>query len=243
MLQTAPMITVSTANSDERGLLGLELDPDFAANHYLYLAYTHVENLDRLSRFTVVGDTVDPASEKVLLKSNQQANVFHHGGEVRFGPDGKLYWSLGMNVYNPNAPSLGTIHGKVLRINSDGTIPPDNPFVGTPGAEPAIWAYGLRNTFRFDVVPNGPNAGKLLGGDVGGSHFEELNLIEKGADYGWPYAEGVCAGCGYAQPVYAYPHTAPPASAGSITAVSVYTGDKFPPGSISPTTRSASSST
>ncbi|GAA2613908.1 hypothetical protein Adu01nite_06510 [Paractinoplanes durhamensis] len=230
VLQTAPMITVSTANSDERGLLGLELDPDFAANHYLYLAYTHVENLDRLSRFTVVGDTVDPASEKVLLKSNQQANVFHHGGEVRFGPDGKLYWSLGMNVYNPNAPSLGTIHGKVLRINSDGTIPPDNPFVGTPGAEPAIWAYGLRNTFRFDVVPNGPNAGKLLGGDVGGSHFEELNLIEKGADYGWPYAEGVCAGCGYAQPVYAYPHTAPPASAGSITAVSVYTGDKFPPG-------------
>jgi len=228
VLQAAPMITLSTANADERGLLGLELDPDFTTNHYVYMAYTHAENLDRLSRFTVVGDTIDPASELVLLKSNQQANVFHHGGEVRFGPDGKLYWSLGINVYNPNAPNLGTIHGKILRINSDGTIPPDNPFVGTPGAEPAIWAYGLRNTFRFDMIPNGPNAGKPLGGDVGGSKFEELNLIEKGANYGWPYAEGVCSGCGYAQPVYTYPHTAPPASAGSITSVAVYTGSTFP---------------
>ncbi|MFF5294475.1 PQQ-dependent sugar dehydrogenase [Paractinoplanes globisporus] len=228
VLQAAPMITLSTANADERGLLGLELDPDFATNHHVYLAYTHAENLDRLSRFTVTGDTIDPASELVLLKSNQQANVFHHGGEVRFGPDGKLYWSLGINVYHPNAPNLGTIHGKVLRINPDGTIPPDNPFVGVPGAEPAIWAYGLRNTFRFDMIPNGPNAGKPLGGDVGGSQFEELNLIEKGANYGWPYAEGVCSGCGFAQPVYTYPHTAPPASAGSITSVAVYTGNTFP---------------
>ncbi|GIF24624.1 glucose/arabinose dehydrogenase/regulation of enolase protein 1 (concanavalin A-like superfamily) [Actinoplanes tereljensis] len=227
-LHAEPMITLPTANADERGLLGLELDPNFATNHYIYLAYTHAENLNRLSRFTVTGHTIDPASEFVLLKSNQQANVFHHGGEVRFGPDGKLYWSLGINVYHPNAPNLGTIHGKILRINADGTIPPDNPFVGIPGAEPAIWGYGLRNTFRFDIVPNGPNAGKPLGGDVGGSEFEELNLIEKGANYGWPNAEGVCAGCGYAQPVYTYPHTAPPASAGSITSVAVYTGDTFP---------------
>jgi glucose/arabinose dehydrogenase/regulation of enolase protein 1 (concanavalin A-like superfamily) len=230
VLQAAPMITVSTANADERGLLGIELDPGFATNHYLYLTYTQADNLDRLSRFTVTGDTIDPASEVVLLKSNQQANIYHHGGEVRFGADGKLYWSLGMNTYNPNSQSLGTIHGKILRINPDGTIPADNPFVGTPGAEPAIWAYGLRNTFRFDMIPNGPNAGKPLGGDVGGDKWEELNLIEKGANYGWPNAEGACAGCGYAEPVYAYPHTAPPASAGSITAVAVYTGTTFPPG-------------
>jgi glucose/arabinose dehydrogenase len=221
-LHATPMITLPTANADERGLLGLELDPNYSVNHYIYLAYTHAENLNRLSRFTVTGHTIDPASEFVLLKSNQQANVFHHGGEVRFGPDGKLYWSLGINVYHPNAPNLGTIHGKILRINPDGTIPPDNPFVGTPGAEPAIWAYGLRNTFRFDIIPDGPNAGKPIGGDVGGSLFEELNVIEKGANYGWPNAEGVCSGCGYAQPVWTYPHTAPPAAAGSITSVAVY---------------------
>lgn len=227
-LQTAPMITLPTANADERGLLGLELDPNFAVNKYIYVAYTHQENLNRLSRLTVVGDTVDPGSELVLLKSNQQANVFHHGGEVRFGPDGKLYWSVGINLYNPNAQSLGTIHGKMLRINPDGTIPADNPFATMPETEPAIWAYGLRNTFRFDIIPSGPNAGKPLGADVGGSLYEELNLIEKGANYGWPNAEGFCAGCGYAQPVYTYPHTAPPASAGSMTSVAVYTGGTFP---------------
>lgn len=229
VLLPTPMITVSTANSDERGLLGLELDPAFTTNHYVYLAYTHQENLDRLSRFTVTGDSIDPASELVLRKSNQQANVFHHGGEVRFGPDGKLYWGLGINVYNPNSQSLGTIHGKILRLNSDGTVPADNPFVGMPGADPAIWAYGLRNPFRFDIVPNGPNAGKPIVADVGGSHYEELDLIDKGANYGWPTAEGFCADCGFAQPVYAYPHTDPPASAGSMTAVTVYTGSAFPP--------------
>ncbi|WP_155373835.1 PQQ-dependent sugar dehydrogenase [Catellatospora vulcania] len=228
-LHDEPVLSLPTASTDERGLLGLELDPDFATNKWFYVAYTHADNLDRLSRFTMTGEhTADPASEVILLRSNQQANVFHHGGEVRFGPDGKLYWSLGINVYHPNAPNLGTLHGKVLRINRNGTIPADNPFVGMPGAEPAIWAYGLRNTFRFDVVPDGPNAGRLLGGDVGGSEQEELNLIERGADYGWPYAEGVCAGCGYAQPVYTYPHTAPPASAGSISAVEVYDGELFP---------------
>jgi glucose/arabinose dehydrogenase/regulation of enolase protein 1 (concanavalin A-like superfamily) len=229
VLQPTPMITVATANADERGLLGIELDPAFPVNHHVYLAYTHSENLDRLSRFTVTGDVIDPASELVLLKSNQQANVFHHGGELRFGADGKLYWGLGINVYNPNSQSLATIHGKILRINPDGTIPPDNPFVGVPGVEPAIWAYGLRNPFRFAMVPNGPNAGKPLVGDVGGSKFEEINLIEKGANYGWPTAEGLCDGCGFAQPVYTYPHTAPPASAGSITSMAVYTGNAFPP--------------
>lgn len=228
VLRSAPLATLPTANTDERGLLGIELDPNFATNGYLYAAYTHADNMDRLSRFTVTGYTLDLGSEKVLLASNQQANVFHHGGEVRFGPDGKLYWALGMNLYNPNSQNLGTIHGKILRINSDGSIPTDNPFVNTPGAEPAIWAYGLRNPFRFDVVPNGPNAGKLLAGDVGGSKYEELDLISKGGNYGWPAAEGFCTGCGYINPVYAYPHTDPPASAGSITAVAVYTGTTFP---------------
>ncbi|NAS23276.1 PKD domain-containing protein [Herbidospora sp. NEAU-GS84] len=228
VLQTAPMITLPTANADERGLLGLELDPDFATNHHVYVAYTRSDNFNRLSRFTVTGDTIAAASELVLIQSNQQSNVFHHGGELRFLPDGKLYWSLGMNTYNPNSQNLGTPHGKILRVNKDGTIPPDNPFAATPGAERSIWAYGLRNPFRWDVVPDGPNAGKILTGDVGGSEWEEINLIEKGANYGWPLAEGFCAGCGYANPVHTYPHTAPPAAAGSVTSLEIYTGGTFP---------------
>ncbi|GAB3655221.1 hypothetical protein GCM10027589_14310 [Actinocorallia lasiicapitis] len=227
-LQTAPMVTLSTWAADERGLLGLEIDPAFATNGYVYAAYTHADNYDRLSRFTVTGDTISAASELVLLKSDQVAQVFHHGGEVRFGPDGKLYWGLGMNLYNPNSQNLNSIHGKILRINPDGTVPADNPFVGTPGAKPAIWAYGLRNPFRFDIVPDGPNAGKILAGDVGGSNYEELDLVTKGGNYGWAEAEGPCAGCGFIDPVFAYPHTAPPANAGSITSVAVYTGTTFP---------------
>jgi glucose/arabinose dehydrogenase len=229
VLQSTPMITVPTASTDERGLLGIEVDPAFVTNHFVYLAYTHAENLDRVSRFTVTGDTIDPGSERVLLRSGQPADVFHHGGELRFGPDGKLYWGSGINVYSPNAQDLNTIHGKILRLNSDGSIPPDNPFVGMPGMQPAIWAYGLRNPFRFDMIPNGPNAGKPIVADVGGALFEEIDVIERGANYGWPTAEGFCDGCGFAQPVYAYPHTPPPASSGSITAIAVYTGNAFPP--------------
>jgi len=228
VLHAEPMITLPTMNSDERGLLGMELDPDFENNGYIYLAYTHAENLNRLSRFTVTGHIIDPASEVVLLKSDQQANVFHHGGEVRFGPDGKLYWGLGINTYNPNAQSLGTIHGKLLRINPDGSVPEDNPFVATPGAKPHIWAWGLRNPFRFDIIPNGPNAGKPIVADVGGALYEEINVIEKGANYGWPTAEGFCSGCGFANPVYTYEHTPPPASAGSVSAITVYDGGLFP---------------
>ncbi|ADD42640.1 PQQ-dependent sugar dehydrogenase [Stackebrandtia nassauensis] len=227
VLRADPMITLSTAGADERGLLGLELDPAFDTNGYVYVGYTHTDNRNRLSRFTATGSTIDPGSELVLLQSDQESNVFHHGGEIRFAPDGTLYWSLGMNTINVNSEQLGNLHGKIHRINPDGTIPGDNPFAGVPGAEPSIWAYGLRNPFRFDLIGSGPNAGRLLSGDVGGSAWEEINLIERGANYGWPKAEGLCDGCPYAQPVHTYPHTAPPASAGSITSVEIYTGGQF----------------
>ena len=222
------MITLAvlpTDTDEERGLLGIEVDPNFSQNGYLYVSYTTADNHDRLSRITVTGDTADPASEVVLLESDQLGNVFHHGGEIHFGPDGKLYWAMGMNTYNPNSQNLSNVHGKILRLNPDGTVPADNPFIDTPGALPQIWAYGLRNPFRFTFTPNG----KLLAGDVGGSLWEELDVVTPGANYGWPLAEGLCDGCGFVNPIYAYPHTPPPAHAGSITSVMVYTGSTFGP--------------
>ncbi|EHB58540.1 PKD domain containing protein [Mycolicibacterium rhodesiae JS60] len=225
-LHDDPLITLAvlpTDNDEERGLLGIEVDPDFENNGYLYVSYTTEQNHDRLSRITVVGDTADPASEVVLIESDQLGNIYHHGGEVQFGPDGKLYWAMGMNTYNPNSQNLSNVHGKILRLNPDGTAPEDNPFVDTPGAIPQIYAYGLRNPFRFTFTPNG----KLLAGDVGGDQWEELNVVTSGANYGWPLAEGVCDGCAFANPIYTYPHTDPPAKAGSITSVMVYTGNTF----------------
>ena len=117
---TDPVITLAvlpTDTDEERGLLGIEVDPDFSQNGYLYVSYTTAENHDRLSRITVTGDTADPASEVVLLESDQLGNVFHHGGEIHFGPDGKLYWAMGITRYNPNSQNLSNIHGKILRLN------------------------------------------------------------------------------------------------------------------------------
>lgn len=226
-VQDEPVITLAvlpTDNDEERGLLGIEPDPNFDQNGYLYLSYTTAANYDRLSRITVVGNTADPATEVVLMQSDQPGNIYHHGGEIRFGPDGLLYWAMGMNTYNPNSQNLSNVHGKILRLNKDGSAPADNPFVNTPNAIDQIWAYGLRNPFRFSFAPNGV----LLSGDVGGDAWEELNVIEAGGNYGWPLAEGVCDGCPYINPVYTYPHTPPPAKAGSITSVMVYTGTTLP---------------
>ncbi|HJT95224.1 MAG TPA: PQQ-dependent sugar dehydrogenase, partial [Mycobacterium sp.] len=219
-----PLITLAvlpTDTDEERGLLGIEVDPDFEQNGYIYVSYTTAQNYDRLSRLTVTGHTVDPASELVLIESDQPGNIYHHGGEIHFGPDGKLYWAMGMNTNNPNSQNLSNVHGKILRLNPDGTVPEDNPFIDTPGAIDQIWAYGLRNPFRFTFTPDG----QLLTGDVGGDAWEELNVVTKGANYGWPNAEGVCDGCNYVNPIYTYAHTPPPAKAGSITGVMVYTGD------------------
>ena len=237
------LVVLPTLILSEQGLTGIELDPEYSSNGYIYVAYTAAEDgRDRLSRLTVVGDTIDPQSEVVLMRSDLAAGPAHHGGELHFGPDGMLYWATGDNSNNLNAQNLSNIHGKILRLdpdkydpqNPDATAPADNPFaVNTPDdaipddAIPQIWAYGLRNPFRFTFTPDG----QLLVADVGNAAWEELNIVTKGGNYGWPGAEGVCEGAGceeFVNPVYSYPHTPDQASAGSITSVLVYTGDTFP---------------
>ena len=178
-----------------------------------------------MSRITVTGDTADPASEVVLLESDQPGNIYHHGGEIQFGPDGKLYWAMGMNTNNPNSQNLSNIHGKILRLNPDGTAPADNPFVDTPGAIPQIYAYGLRNPFRFTFTPDG----QLLAGDVGGDAWEELNIVTRGRQLRLATGGGAVRQLRVRQPdLHAMRTPLPPAKAGSITAVMVYTGSTFP---------------
>ncbi len=220
-LHPTPVLTLAVDNEAERGLLGIEPAPDFATTGHLYVSYTTVANHDRLSRFTVSGGIADPGSEVVLLESDQLGREYHHGGDVRFGSDGKLYWATGMNGQSPNSQNLGNIHGKILRLKPDGSAPADNPYVNTPGAIPQIWATGLRNPFRLDVLPDG----RLIAGDVGGDLYEEINVIERGGNYGWPAAEGACSNCDSLNPLFAYPHTDPPEKAGSITALLAYEGD------------------
>jgi glucose/arabinose dehydrogenase/regulation of enolase protein 1 (concanavalin A-like superfamily) len=218
-----PFLTLPVSTTGEQGLLAVEVDPGFAVNGDVFIYYTTPAGFDRLSKFKSLdgGHTADPNTEVVLLQSDAPGDSFHHGGDIRVGASGEVWLTMGDHLTSANGQNLGNMHGKILRINKDGTIPADNPFLNDPTAAGAIWAYGLRNPFRFDLLPSG----KPLVADVGQDSWEELNVIDKGANYGWPIQEGPCSSCPYANPVFAYPHTLGYAS---VTAAMVYSGSTFP---------------
>ncbi len=233
-LSTLTSLPTTNANG-ERGLVGVEVDPFFndptsAGYHKIYVAYTNAQNYDQLSKLTVDANLTTVPDEEELLRSDQLGNDFHHGGELEFDPTGTyLYWAVGNNVVNENSHDLTTIHGKILRMNRDGSAPEDNPFYDNPDPDVVkqIYAIGFRNPFRFGFAPDGT----LLSGDVGEASWEELNVVVAGGDYGWPQQEGPCSsnGCGDTlPPLWAYHHTLPPANVGSITSVLYYDGTTLP---------------
>ncbi len=215
-----PFITLDVDTNGERGLVGIAIDPQFSQNHYIYLTYVNKNPLElRVSRFTELNGQAVAGSEVILLKSTQQLNLIHMSGTLRFGPDGKLWITIGNNEIKANSQDLSNIHGKILRINKDGSIPSDNPFFGQSGRRGEIWAYGLRNPFRFNFLPDG----RPILGDVGDDKNEEINIITKGGNYGYPNTEGPCS-CQYIDPLYYYPHGEGAAVVGGYT----NTGDAFP---------------
>jgi len=207
VLLTDPFVTLTVDNLGERGLLGVALDPHFPVNHFLYLHYTVPTSPEhnRVSRFTANGDTVVPGSETVLLDLDPLSNATNHnGGALHFGADGKLYISVGDNSHGLYAQSLSKLFGKILRLNSDGTIPADNPFVQSSTARHEIWAYGLRNPFTFAFRPR---SNFMYINDVGQSTWEEVDLGQAGANYGWPLSEGPTDNPAFTPPVYYYDHS------------------------------------
>lgn len=184
----------------EGGLLGLAFHPEYAANGRLYVYYTHGNLISRVSQFGLSDDpdVVDAGSEEVIWEVEQPAPN-HNGGQVSFGPDGMLYIGLGdgggANDRFGHAQDPTTWLAAILRIDvdrrTDGLaygIPPDNPFVGNDdGWREEIWAYGLRNPWRFSFDRANAN---LWTGDVGQNRLEEIDLIEKGGNYGWNIMEG-----------------------------------------------------
>ena len=178
------LVNLPTVTADgERGLVGIEVDPQFWTTgqpgyHTIYVAYTGADNYDRLSSLTLSESLDGIVNETELLKSTELGNNFHHGGEIQFDPVGRyLYWAVGDNTESANAQDLTNIHGKILRLNRDGTAPEDNPFVEDPNAVEQIYAYGFRNPFRFTFAPDG----QLLVGDVGEAGWEELNVVTPGS--------------------------------------------------------------
>ena len=146
-------------------------------------------------------------SEAVILElDNLSSATNHNGGAIHFGPDGKLYVGVGENANAPNAQTLNNRLGKILRINADGTIPADNPFVSTAtGVNRAIWALGLRNPFTFAFRPG---TGRMFINDVGATTFEEINDGVAGSNYGWSFCEGACnpPNGNFRDPLFQYGH-------------------------------------
>ena len=207
VLLSTPFVSLTVDSSGERGLLGIAFDPNFTTNHYLYVYYTVATSPihNRVSRFTAAGDTAAPGSEIVILNlDNLSSATNHNGGAIHFGPDGKLYIGVGENANGANAQSLSNLLGKMLRINADGTIPPDNPFYNTAtGNNRAIWALGLRNPFTFAFQPG---TTRLFINDVGESTYEEINDGIAGSNYGWPITEGPTSNSAFRGPIYFYGH-------------------------------------
>ncbi len=252
LLPTPFLTTAALANGNEQGLLGLAFAPDFATSGVFYINYTSAggTGTTRIARHKVsLGnpDRADSLGEIILSVPQPYTN--HNAGWIGFGPDGYLYVPLGDggDAGDPQdrSQNLGTLLGKVLRLDVSGptgyAIPPDNPFLGVPGALPEIWSLGLRNPYRcsFDR-----QTGDFIVGDVGQVLWEEINLapapdLGKGANYGWKCWEGnnpygasantPCASCAttscFLFPAYAYDHSQ---GRCSVTGGYVYRGCAIP---------------
>ncbi|MCO5246329.1 MAG: PQQ-dependent sugar dehydrogenase [Anaerolineae bacterium] len=210
------------SSSSEQGLLGLAFDPDFAANGRFFVYYTDRNGDTVIARFQASDDraTGDPGSEVVLLTQDQPAGN-HNGGMLAFGPDGYLYAGLGdgggAGDRYDNGQNLGTILGTIIRLDVSGdqaVVPVDNPLVSQDSARPEIWAYGLRNPWRFSFDRA---TGDLWIADVGQNQWEEINFQPAGdpggENYGWPITEGThcygsdtCDTAGLTMPVAEYEH-------------------------------------
>jgi glucose/arabinose dehydrogenase len=217
-----PLLTLRTDYNTERGLLGVAVDPEFAINHFVYVYYTNYlpSPHNRLSRFTETDNLADTAKETVLIDfpelpkipsvksinfpgSTTQA-VWHMGGSLAFGADGKLYIGVGEHQQPDSAQKLTNVFGKILRFNPDGTIPEDGPFYATgTGLAKAIWVYGLRNPFTLAVHPK---TGRIFANDVGDRTWEEVDEVVKGANFGWKISEGATTDIHFKGPLYTYKH-------------------------------------
>ena len=209
LLPTA-FVQLSVNSSGERGLIGIALDPDFSANNYIYLYYTvptaPIHN--RISRFTANGDVALAASESIVLELDPLSTATNHnGGAMHFGKDGKLYVAIGENANSANAQNLDTYHGKILRINKDGSVPEWESLSYRSEQRKRVWAHGLRNPYTFSIHPE---SGRILVNDVGQVTWEEINdATTGGRNFGWPTTEGKFNPATYpnfTNPIYAYPH-------------------------------------
>jgi len=197
LVKSFPIVKIT--GHHETGLLGIATDPDFETNRYLYAYYTYggqEKFQNKVVRFKENGE------EEVLL-DNLPAALIHNGGIIAFAPDKTLY--IGTGVDNPimkQSQNVAFLGGKLLRINRNGSIPKDNPFPSSP-----VYSFGHRNIFGLAFHPH---TGKLYVTDVGPDRNDEINIIEKGGNYGWPEVTGIVNNLKYIDPIKTYTPTITP---------------------------------
>ncbi|MBI3194281.1 MAG: PQQ-dependent sugar dehydrogenase, partial [Ignavibacteriae bacterium] len=218
-LLATPFLTASVTGTGEQGLLGITFHPQYPDSPFIYIYYTRSgDRANLLIRYEDQnGIGVNPVTLLVVLRQNGASN--HNGGNIHFGPDGKLYVTIGEYAENTNSQdtSNGNKRGKIHRFNPDGSIPSDNPFPGN-----SIFAYGCRNSFDFSFDEL---TGKMYASENGPSCDDEVNHIVSGGNYGWP-VEGNCSYSNdpqYKRPMYYWSSGLP-----AVTGIAVYRGNAFP---------------
>ena len=222
-----PALTIDVAQGNKMGMLGIAQDPDFKKNEFIYIAYDYritpaAGDASPPFRMRIVRYKLDDDNKLVepkVLIEDIPASVNHTGCRLVFGPDGKLYITTGDADRPPASQQLNSLAGKILRLNPDGSVPKDNPFVGKEGARPEIWSYGHRNPQGLAFEPG---TGRLLDTEHGPGGGDEINWIEKGANYGWPTIDHARTQEGMVSPVFEFTPSVAPGEA------LFYTGDAFP---------------
>jgi len=214
-LNPKPLFVVSDVEkSGESGLMSVALHPQFSSNHFIYLSYAYSSGGVRV-RVVRYREAPEGLVDRKVIIEDLPAAQFHAGCRIRFGPDGKLYVTTGDATRRTLAQQLDSLAGKTLRLNDDGSVPPDNPFVGQQNARPEIWSLGHRNAQGMDWQPDsnlmfqtehGPSG---FDGPEGG---DEINIVEKGKNYGWPTIHHKESRSGLESPVVEYTPACAPAS-------------------------------
>lgn len=219
LLSKPALIVGETDTTKKMGLLGMCIHPDFIKNKYVYLAYNYRKEsspLLRVVRFELRNDTL--LNPKVIIE-NIEGSSNHTGCRLQFGPDGKLYITTGDADHPILAQDLKSLNGKILRVNDDGSIPPDNPFVKNDTARKEIWTYGHRNA---QGIAFQPGTGYLYNSEHGPSGGDEINRILKGSNYGWPVIHHTDTKKGMVSPLVEYSPSIGPSE------IVFYNADAFP---------------